>query len=177
VKALRLMIASSLGALFAVVGVSAGQNAAATAPYPPQFCPTIAVSTTTPFPGEVITVTGSGFKADQSLTLVLQPSPVTTLAHVTADSSGAFSTRITLPAGASGSHVIVADGSGSSCPVDPIQIQVAGTSHSPSGGGGLASTGVDILVAVAVALSLICAGLVLTRGGRRRHRSAHAGRH
>jgi hypothetical protein len=170
----RLLLAALLASLFALVAVSAAPAEAA--PYPPSTCPQLGVSTTTPFAGQQITVTGSGFAAGQSITLVLR-SDVVVLAHVTADANGNFSVQVRIPADAEGAHVIAVQEDTSDCPVDPIQIRVQG--HGTEGvttpGGGLAFTGFDAFAAIAIALALIGAGVLLSRGGRRRrHHSAHS---
>jgi hypothetical protein len=136
------------------------------------------VSTTTPFPGQQITVSGSAFEASQNITLVMHSDAVA-LAHVTADSAGSFSVKVTIPTGTSGSHTIAVQGDMSGCPVEPIQIRVQGHGvDAANSGGGLAFTGVDILAAVAIALALITAGVILARSGRhRRSGGAHSTNH
>ncbi|HEV7193278.1 MAG TPA: hypothetical protein VGN35_08740 [Jatrophihabitantaceae bacterium] len=167
---------AALSSLFLVAqsaAASAPSGNRAAAPYPPVFCPTIAVSTTHAFPGETIAVTGQGFDGVQALTLVLTPGN-DVLGHVSTNSAGTFSTHVTLPAGATGTAVIHAEGSGSACPVGPIQIGISsGTPHTPQSP--LPFTGVDVLTAIAIALALIGVGLLLTRGGRRSrsHHRAH----
>ena len=155
-------------------GASATSGIRAAAPYPPVFCPTIAISSTHPFPGQTITITGQGFEAAQSLTLVMTPGNYT-LGHVTTTAAGTFSVQVTLPAGVTGSRVIRAEGAGSDCPVDPIQIQIS-SNTTPTSQSPLPFTGVDILTALAIALALVGIGLLLTRSGRRSYHGAHGRR-
>lgn len=160
-----------LGSGTASARPAAAVAASSSAPYPPVLCPTIAISTTHPFPGETITITGQGFAAGQALTLVMHTTTYV-LGHVTTSAAGTFTAQVTLPAGVTGNHVIIAEGSGTDCPVDPIQILV-GTPTSPGSGSPLPFTGVDILTALAIALGLIGVGLLVARGGRRSYRGAH----
>lgn len=179
-----LLVALLLGvlSLFAVLQVPAGAavephvaaRAATSAPYPPQFCPTISISTTHPFPGQTITIRGQGFDGGQALTLVMTPGD-DVLGHVSTSAAGGFSTQVTLPHDVTGNRVIRAEGSGSDCPVNPIQIGI-NSNPTPTPQPPLPFTGVDILTALAIALALVGVGLLLTRGGRRSYRGAH-GRH
>jgi hypothetical protein len=177
-------------ALLAVAAVSAflAAPAAVAAPvahlanYPPTVCSTLSVSTTNPLPGATITVSGTNFTPDAGVRIELHTT-IYVLKTVTADASGSFSTEVTLPAGVTGTHQIVAATGairGANCPGDPfvtIHIQTRGlegsTAANPGGNGhGTAFTGVDILLLVAVAALLVGAGYAFNRGGRRRHGSA-----
>jgi hypothetical protein len=61
-------------------------------------------------PGGTLTLNGTGFKPNDTLTITLHSDPVT-LGTVTADPSGAFSTVVTIPADtAPGAHTIVVSG-------------------------------------------------------------------
>jgi hypothetical protein len=167
VKAVRLLLVVALAAMLTLFKVGTA-GAVAPAPtcgtYPPSFGASMSVSTTTPFPGQTITVTGEHFKANEDFNLVLDTGAVLAAVHVAAD--GSFSVNVTLPAGLTGNHVISTDGDESGCPADPIQIDIQGSGTS---GGGLASTGVDILTGLAIALALIAGGVLFARSGRRRH--------
>ena len=150
---------------------SASAAPASTTPYPPPSCPLLTISTTTPFPGQTITVAGSNFTPGASVGIDLDTN--TPLGHATADGSGNFSVDVTLPAGVTGNHVIRAVGTDlGNCPVDPIQINASGAGgSSSSNSGGLASTGVDILTGVAIALALLAVGAFLTGSGKKRSKS------
>lgn len=166
--ALCAATALGLAALFVV--------AAPASAYPVAVCGQLEVSTTTPHEGQSIRVSGTGFVAGDRLTLELD-SAATVLGHVTVEADGTFSTFVTMPADAKGSHLIYAVGSTTSCPVDPQQLSISAgvagvetsraAAGSSAGSGGLASTGVKILAALLVGTALIGLGTVLTRGGRR----------
>ncbi len=148
--------------------------------YPPTTCPTLSVSTTTPLAGATITVTGSNFTAGAHITLELHTTTYV-LAHVTASASGAFTASVTMPAGVTGAHDIVATGGASvpGCPASPIQainLQARRPGHwcrgwrRRGGGGGTAFTGVDVLLLLAVAGGLVAVGVAFNSGGKRRRR-------
>ena len=169
-------VGALVASLFVVLGFGVASAGAAT--YPPTTCATIAVSTTTPRPGQTITVTGEEFQSNVQVTITMTPYGIT-LAKVTTDSNGKFSTGITMPLDARGDQLIHANGPGKVCPADPIQITVSG--GAPGGGSGGAGggtggppamTGVDVALLVGVALALLGAGVLFTRGGRR---TRHAG--
>ena len=145
--------------------------------YPVTTCSTLSVSTTNPLPGEAITVTGTNFRANASVTLVLTPGNVT-LKTVKAGASGAFSTKVTMPNSTTngGNFTIKAttgNVSSANCPTDPFQTLAVqaetdnnggGTnSGSGSGSGGLSVTGLDIAGLLALAAGLVGAGLLLNR--------------
>lgn len=172
-KAVRALLVTVLAAVLTFVGLS-GQGALA-APYPPPVCGQLSVSTTTPYAGEAIVVSGTGFFANKTFDLVMRPD-TTDLGKVTSNSGGSFSRSVTLPSGIKGSHYIYADGDVSACPVDPapLEIQAAAAVSAPSSRGGLAFTGFDILGFIALALGLVGVGAVFARSGRRRRvRSSH----
>jgi hypothetical protein len=168
-RTVRIICVMALSAAFALLGVTTGGSAGAV-PYPPITCAHIAVSTTTPHPGQQITVTGSGYQADESITLELHSATVV-LAQVSTDANGSFSTSVTIPADTSaGSHLLVAVGGTSSCPVDPITLTIQGGAGVEPGSTGRlpAFTGVAIASALLIAAGLLAVGLVAARAGRRR---------
>lgn len=182
VALLTAFVAVLFGVLIPATAASAQPHA-----YPPTICPTVAVSTTTPLEGQSITVSGVNFAPHTKLTLELHTQTYD-LGTVTTDAQGTFTTTVKLPAGVSGSHLIVAVGGNiTSCPADPsahLDIQgtgqPSGTSTSSQGagvgggsghggnGGGTAFTGVDILLLVLIAAGLLGAGVALVRSGKRR---------
>lgn len=173
----KILLVLVLGMVASVVGLSAGSAGAA--PYPPVTCAHLAVSTTAPFAGQAIDITGSGFGAHESIALMLNSPPVT-VGHATTDAAGSFSTTITIPKSASGKHLLSSTGGTASCPVDPVGLNFGG--HAVNGAGfspsarGLAFTGFDALAALAVALGLIAIGIVAVRSGRRHRGTRHAHR-
>jgi hypothetical protein len=165
---------AALAAAFAPAaqaGAAAVPTPASCQAYPIGAVPaaTLSVSTTTPFPGESITVSGTNFEPHDAITIVLS-SNLIELGHVTTNASGAFSTSVTIPSNLSGSHVLSLVGAVAVCQPSPITLTIQGEGTS---GGGLPNTGVDILAGIAIALALLTAGVALTRGGRRRQHSSH----
>lgn len=63
--------------------------------------------TGTPAPGKTITVSGTSSVANGLVDIELHSDPVV-LATVTSDATGAFSAQVTLPAGLTGEHTLVA---------------------------------------------------------------------
>lgn len=173
VRAILALAAAGVAALlFAPIAQAAAPD------YPPSICATLSISTTTPLSGEQITVSGSDFKPNASVRLELHPDSVV-LKTATTDSTGAFSTLVTLPSGLTGTHTIVAAtgffSEGGTCPPPSISIGIEGSSSSAGNGhnGGTSSTGEDILIMLAAAAVLIGAGVAFNRSGkRRRHQGA-----
>jgi IPT/TIG domain-containing protein len=172
-----LALVLALAGLVLVGPVSPAQAsgiASAIEAYPPTICPTISVSTTKPAVGETITVTGQNFDPSKSVTLVLN-SKTYVLATVKTDAAGSFSTKVKMPAGLTGSHVLSVKGAQSGCPADPIQIVIGGAPvTSPAtgpNGGPPAFTGVDVLWLLLAAAALIGVGVLLNRrrGADARH--------
>lgn len=174
-------LAAILTGMLAFVGAAAVASAPAVAgPYPPTVCAAIAVSTTTPYAGQKITVSGTGFTAGDQVEIVLTGGANATLGHAMVAADGSFGAQVTIPGGINGHFKIDARGGGPSCPVDPILIDVrvgagiAGVAAGPGGGvgangsGGLSFTGFNALLLIAAAAVLIGTGVLLARGGRRR---------
>ncbi len=148
--------------------------------YPVTTCSTLAVSTTNPLPGEAITVTGTNFLANASVSLVLRPGEPA-LKTVTASAGGTFSTQVTMQDSTTngGNFDIVATTgavNNSNCPADPIQtlgIQAetdtngggagGASGNGGSGNGGLSVTGLDIAGLLVLAAALVGTGVVLNR--------------
>jgi len=131
---------------------------------------TLMVSTTTPFEGQTITVSGTNFVTNEAIAIDLSGSPV---AHVTTSASGSFSTPVTLPAGVTGTQTISVAGDHSTCPASSITITIQGAGVSATSQG-LSHTGVDILTGLAVAIALLIAGVALTGGARRKPAGRHS---
>lgn len=97
---------------------------------------TISLSATTVAPGDTVTVSGSGFPDSAPVEVTLESTPVK-LTDVTADSSGAFSTTVTIPANTSvGAHKVVA--TWATYPVSaPLEVKAPTFDDAgPSGGSG-----------------------------------------
>lgn len=149
--------------------------AAAPVAYPVTICPTLSVSTTTPLVGEKITVSGVHFDPNAHIRLELHTT-VYVLATVVSDAAGSFTTQVTMPAGVTGHHLILAIGGGfvsTHCTGDPVQVtiqtgvQSTAAGGTGSSGGGTAFTGLDILALIVAAAALLGIGLLLNRGGKR----------
>lgn len=150
--------------------------------YPITVCSTLSISSQQVRPGQSLTVTGTNFKANASVHLILKSvsgGATYDLKTVTTNSRGSFSTTITMPDSAINAgnfNVLATSGArtGQGCPADPVQeldVLAASTSQGGSGtgsGGGTAFTGVDIAALVAAALVLIGGGALLASRGRRR---------
>ncbi|MGI8677099.1 MAG: hypothetical protein ACR2LX_00135 [Jatrophihabitans sp.] len=171
--------------------------------YPVATCSTLSVSTTTPNPGETITVTGNNFRPNTSVQLVLRAHTGSSgfvelkglqadaqdslLKTVRTDAQGSFSTTVTLPSSAtSGGYDLVATtgfetaGQCSGSPLVSLTIGAAnagpaGNNGGTNGGGGTAFTGVNILIMLIVAGALIGTGVALNR--RSNSRKLHTGGH
>ncbi|MGY1813920.1 hypothetical protein [Blastococcus sp. SYSU D00820] len=142
-------------------------------------------ATADPVPaGAEVTLTGSGFLPNSTVTLVVYSTP-TVLGTVTTDGAGAFTTTVTLPAGLpAGAHTLVASG------VDPagnpyhltsgVTVTASGgaptatatSATGPGVSGGLASTGADIAVPAIGGLAALVVGGGLVLAGRRRRPAA-----
>lgn len=127
----------------------------------------VQVSTSNPAPGDSMTVTGSGYAGGSQVRITIESDPVH-LATVTADSSGLFSTVVSIPTGFSGRHDIVATGIdpagsvrvlASSIVVGTIPLPDTSTDAPPVGAArsdGLIFTGAGIgILAVACLLLLV----------------------
>ena len=150
--------------------------------YPPGTQAEIAVSTNTPVAGETIEVSGQQYEANESVDIYIggslgapcNPDDVTLgtfvgTAHT--DGSGAFDPPVTVPAGASGTTLLVGIGhSHDKFDYASTFLQIGGTEPTGTGTGPHtpATTGFDIAILSAAAVVLISAGVLFTRGGRRK---------
>lgn len=165
------VLVSCVTALFAALVALASASDAAPCAY--SNCVTLSVSTTTPPVGGTITISGTGWGANDTVNITLHTATYP-LASPTADASGAFTTTVTLPAGVSGRHTIVA--------VDPttgqtasVAITIGAPSAAPGaapGGGGLSNTGVAVISIGALGVVLLVGGGLMLLAGRRRRVSA-----
>lgn len=156
----------------ALVGVLALVAAAAMFAGPAGAAPygggaTISVSSSVVAPGGTITVSGSGFEANQTVRITLYPEAVV-LGTTTSESSGAWSATVTIPSDtALGRHTITAmDTAGDSASVTITVTAAAGPSG--GGGGGVSTTGVAVMSIGALGVLLVAGGAVMLMAGRRR---------
>lgn len=147
--------------------------------YPVQAGATLMVSTTTPYSGQTIEVSGTNFRAGERVTLDLNGKQV---GQVTADSNGSFKTSLKLTSapgkfeltatgsvcGIAGLFLAIRAGAGI-LPVSATKSPAAGGVAAGQGGGsGLAFTGLDIAALIAIAAVLLAGGGYLAHAGRRR---------
>jgi len=180
VKSVRMVLVGAIAVVLAIFGM--GAAAAAPTPtsvpstcetYPPEICQAhIMSSTTTPFQGQTIEVSGRGYHANESVALTIGGISVGT-AHT--DGSGNFDPPAVVPVSLLGDQPLTGRGaSGLPDDVDSVVLHITAAGASPtSTSGGLSSTGVDVLTGLAVAIALIGAGVLFMQGGRRRRRSSH----
>jgi hypothetical protein len=155
-------------------GASVGHQATSTCnSYPPGPGASLGVSTTTPFAGEQITVSGANFNASKPVTVNMNTQTVE-LGTTTTNAAGSFSLKVTIPSDATGSHSISVSGPAvpTECPPGSIAITIA-SSSSPKPP--LSFTGVEIGALIAVALLLLAGGVLFATAGRRRQHAS--GRH
>lgn len=94
--------------------------------------PVITLDTVSGRAGNQVKVTGSGFTASSSVTILFDS---TTVGTITASSTGAFtSVAITIPTAAAGSHAITASDSAGASPAVTFDMNVASVSFSENSG-------------------------------------------
>jgi LPXTG-motif cell wall-anchored protein len=173
-----MLVAGAIAVVLAVFGMGAAVAAPTPtsiplpcpSPYPFENCQAhILSSTTTPFQGQTIEVSGLTYHANEAVTLTIGGIFVGT-AHT--DSNGNFDPPAVVPVTLLGDQPLTGRGaSGAANDVDSLVLHITAAGTSNTGGGGLPNTGVDILTGLAVALALLGAGVLFLRGGRRRHTS------
>ncbi|NJC64349.1 fibronectin type III domain-containing protein [Planosporangium flavigriseum] len=135
------------------------------APTPPASVPASAGKLTAPSTSvtanQSVTLSGTGYAAHVPVQVVVYSTPQV-LKTVTTDGTGAFSTSVTLPAGLSGSHTLVAGGVG---PDGAYRYLTLGVTASA---GGLPVTGAALPKLIGIALLVLAFGVVLVRLTRRR---------
>ncbi|MDT4971668.1 MAG: hypothetical protein QOG22_1811 [Pseudonocardiales bacterium] len=151
-------------------GSSAATAAAATcgSGYPVTTQASIASSTTTPFVGESIKVSGTCYHANEDVAITIGGVSVGT-AHT--DANGSFELTVTVPNLLGGQLLVGRGASGATNDVDSLTLTIEASGAagvSGGGGGGLASTGVKIAGLVLLAGALIGGGAFFAIAGRRR---------
>jgi hypothetical protein len=158
-------VVAVLGLIMAAVAFAGPASAA---PYSDQS--RVSVSTQTPAAGSTITLTGTGFGANETVINTLDG---TTLASARTDAAGNFSVRITLPAGVTGAHTILSTGA-TSGHVASIVLTIGAASaasglvNTGTGTGGLAFTGAAVIGIVALGGLFLAGGFAMVLAGRRR---------
>ena len=162
------------------IGDAAGVvSASVPAPSAPATVPTVTKpfvtdknAVGTPAAGDKVTLKGAGFAPGSTVSLFIYSTP-TPLGQVTTGDDGTFTATVTIPAGFSGNHSLVAAG------IDPsgaplylrMDITIAGAAVAAGAAatGGLAYTGFTALPFVGGGLLALLAGGGLLVAGRRRH--------
>ncbi len=162
IRRLTASVAAVVGLLLGALAFAASANAA---PYTNQA--TISVSTQNPAVGGSLAISGDGFAAGETVSLTLHTQTYN-LDSATTDVSGRFTATVTLPAGVSGAHTIVATGL-SSGQTTSITITIG---SSVSSSGGLPNTGVAVLGVGVVGAALLIGGAAMLVVGQRRSASA-----
>lgn len=127
----------------------------------------LGASTTNPGPGQTVTLTGSGFAPNSTVTIQIFSTPQT-LATTTADATGRFSVQVTIPSGFSGAHTLEATGVAPDGATMVLSTPVTiGNSSSSGSSGVMAFTGMDVMIPSVVALALIITGALLLASRRR----------
>jgi hypothetical protein len=148
-----------------MVALGVSSAAANAAPYTNQA--TCAAGTQHPPAGGRVPLTCNGFGAKDRINLSLHSAPIS-LGSALTDSSGSFSRTVTLPAGVTGQHDIVAtDTSTGQTASVSLTIGGAATGGGGGGGGGLSSTGVAVIGIGALGLVLLGGGGMMLYAGRR----------
>jgi LPXTG-motif cell wall-anchored protein len=178
-RAVLMLVVGMLGMLFAVAGPAAAAPTPTSiplpcpSPYPFENCQAhILSSTTTPFQGQTIEVSGLTYHANEAVTLTIGGIFVGT-AHT--DSNGNFDPPAVVPVTLLGDQPLTGRGaSGAANDVDSLVLHITAAGTSNTGGGGLPNTGVKIAAFGLLAIALLSGGVLFTIAGRRRRNNAHS---
>lgn len=120
-------------------------------------------------PGKTMTISGSGYAPNSTITLAIYSTPQV-LTTVVTDASGNFTATVTVPEGLeAGTHTLVASGIDSSGNVRYVNLAVT---VSAGGAAALAYTGADIALPLTGGLVAVALGGALVVVRRRANRSA-----
>jgi hypothetical protein len=136
--------------------------------YPPGTPPTLSVSDTSPTCGETVTVSGSHYQPGETVTITQGGKSYT----VTADSTGSFTTSITIVCIGTSPGAITATGSSSGDVASLTLTNGGNNGGNNNGGGNLSTTGVAVIGIGALGVVLLVGGGLLLLAGRRRNTSA-----
>ena len=170
-----MMLVLVLGILVALAPATSAQQCPTTAPYPP-VTGTLTVSETVVEPGDTITVSGSGYAPNSSVTVTMEregggtPTPLGTF---TTNSSGSFSGDVEIPeTTAVGRYVMRASGSDGQC-IGVARVLSAGFTVRAAAAAAAVGprTGTDVLPWLILAVAVIAVGGALVLVGRRRRGS------
>jgi hypothetical protein len=171
-RSMRAGLVAIVGLLACAAAMVIGSQSAAAYPGPSQ-CAVSSLATQIS-PGSSITLVGSGYPADTTVTFTLHSDEIT-LGSATTDGDGSFTATVDIPLNVgAGNHDIVA-----STPSESCTLALLGTDsnrihrdrHSTDADSGLASTGVQIAALSTAAVVLLGGGVLLVVAGRRRRQS------
>jgi hypothetical protein len=171
-----LLAAFTIGQTSSVAGVrSAAQEVCPGATsYPPSPGAIIMASTTTPFVGQTIEVSGKNYCPNEDVAIMLRGKKV---GSTHTDASGRFEPPLKVSGPAGQAELAGIGASGLSLDRDSLELTIgAGTGvnpGSPSGTPGLALTGTELTGLIALAAVLLGGGGVMLYAGRRK-RSVHS---
>lgn len=151
--------------LFATAGIAGAQT------YPPADTPSVAVSDTTPAPGQPITITADGFLPGSTATFTLFSAPVV-LGTATVNAQGVVSLTATIPANTTpGAHRIEVSGTGANG--QPLTVVQNITVTGAAAGSNLPTTGSDTSIPLTqVAIGVMAfGGLMVVMANKRRNAS------
>jgi hypothetical protein len=139
--------------------------------YPPTPNATVMSSTTTPFIGQKLEVSGSAYCPDEDVRLTIGGTFVGT-AHT--DATGAFDPSAIVPGPVGQKQLCGVGASGLANDRDclPLTISAGHGTDAVTTGGGLAMTGTQIAGLVVLAVALVAGGAFLAAAGRRRKTDA-----
>lgn len=168
-----------LAALVFAQSSSAAPAATCATGYPPATRAQIASSTTTPFVGESIKVSGTCFNANESVALSIGGQSVGT---AQTDASGSFDPPVTVPNLLGAQQLLGVGASGEATDRDSLTLTItaaatgggSGGGGSGGGGGGLAVTGTELAGVSILAVALLVGGALFVTAGRRRRSTVHA---
>ncbi|MGH8961785.1 MAG: hypothetical protein ACRDWT_11450 [Jatrophihabitantaceae bacterium] len=171
---LLLLAGVALGGAASPAQASAQQVCPHSTGYPMSPGVMIMASTTTPFVGQRIEVSGKNYCPDEDVTILLRGKNVGT-AHT--DASGAFDPGVKVTGPVGRATLLGRGASGQSLDRDSLVLTVRAGTGSGSGagspsGGGLAVTGTELAAMIVLAALLLGGGIALTVAGRR-NRSVH----
>jgi hypothetical protein len=178
----RRFAAPMIAIIVFLLSVVAMQSASAAnnAPYPPTTQAVISTSTTTPYQGQHIEVSGMTYHASEDVKLYIGGQFVGT-GHT--DSAGSFDPLVTTPDLLGHQTLTGVGASGAANDVDSLVLTISkgspagvagGGGPGGSSGGGLAFTGVEIAGLVGIAVALLAGGTAMMVVGRRRGQAVRA---
>jgi hypothetical protein len=160
-------LAAVLGLVAVLFTIAATAGPAGADPYTGGT--TVSVSNANPTGCQKITLTGSGFGANELVDVVLHSTPQL-LATVRANPAGHITVRFGFPSGVTGSHTVVATGrtTGDHASANITIRACSGTNGGSAGSP--AGTGVAVVAISTVGVALLVAGCLFLLSARRRRR-------